>query len=296
MAWLAGQIIGVVGLIGLLLGGQVPGPAPTTPLGVDATRPAAPETPGLLATQVTVAVDREGSRRRFRATVLRVENDELTIFTAAHCISEEDTGWPTAILFGNGLVVEGVVGTVVRNPLYRPNQPKEIPGPDNAVAHLRFRIAATGSKPDPMVATSPGVVADPLLRVIPTRNPAAIAAFRAIQRAPALSRRFYPGPNGGSVAVRMIDGHGVEHAVRAGNFSNPRWLEWGRAYQPIPGDSGGGVFVMADGPDGKPRPILIGIIVGRDDRGGGASLVSLGESWVSNALEAPAIPTKPPSQ
>jgi len=82
----------------------------------------------------------------------------------------------------------------------------------------------------------------------------------------------------------MIDGHGVEHAVRAGNYSNPRWLEWGPAYRPIPGDSGGGVFVVREGPDGRPRPILIGIIVGRDDKGGGASLVSLDQRWLAEAL------------
>lgn len=288
MVRMAGRWL-VVLVAGLLGAGQDPGSVPPPPprpvpepmQSGEVGRPgavAATETPGLLATQVSVAVDREGSRRRFRATVLQVDHDEVTIFTAAHCMSEADKGWPAALLFGGGVVAEGVVADVVRNPRYRPNQPREIPGPDNAVARLRFRIGA-----GPIVED--GTI--PSVRLTATRDPAAIEAFRAIRPAPALTTRYHPGPGGGAVAVRMIDGHGVEHAVRAGNYSNPFWLEWGRAYQPIPGDSGGGVFVMSPGPAGTPRPVLIGIIVGRDDRGGGASLISLGESWVANALKRP---------
>ena len=247
------------------------------------------ETPGLQATQVSVVVDRDGSRRRFRATVLQVDGDELTIFTAAHCLSEDDEGWPVSLLVGERMGVEGVVGPVVRNPKYRPNLPKEIPGPDNAVARLRFRVGPDARPVPPRAErTAAGrPVLDPLARVLPTRDPLAIAAFRAIRPAPALTTRFYPGPHGDAVNVRMIDGRRVEHAVRAGNYSNPIWLEWGRSYQPIPGDSGGGVFVIAPGPTKVPRPILIGIIVGRDDRGGGASLISLGEPWVANAIKRP---------
>ncbi len=234
------------------------------------------ETPGLQATQVSVAVDREGSRRRFRASVLRADGDLITILTAAHCIAEADQGWPVALLFGGGVVVEGVVESVARNPLYRPNQPREIPGPDNAVARLRFRVVG-----------DLGPVPPTRLKIKPTIDPAAIEAFRSLRAVTALTNRFYPGPGGKSVDVRMVDGRGVEHAVLAGNHSNPRWLEWGRAYQPIPGDSGGGVFVVRPGPNGQSRPILIGIIVGRDDRGGGASLISLDQPWVSHALNPP---------
>ena len=242
----------------LLVAGQDPAAPPTA--GEAATQ----ETPGLQATQVSVAVDREGSRRRFRATVVRVDADVVTIFTAAHCVSEADKGWPVALLFGGGVVVEGVVEAVARNPLYRPNQPKEIPGPDNAVARLRFKLGAE-------------------------HGPANVAraAFGSLRTIPALTTKFYPGPGGRSVDVRMIDGRGVEHAVLAGNYSNPRWLEWGLAYQPIPGDSGGGVVVVRPGPNGQSRPILIGIIVGRDDRGGGASLISLDQPWVAEALKPP---------
>ena len=284
MVRIAGRVVAVV-WAGLLVVGVAVGQVTQTP----GTGAEVAETPGLQATQVSVVVDRDGSRRRFRATVTQVEGDELTIFTAAHCLSPDDEGWPVSLLFEGRSVVEGVVGSVVQNPRYRPNLPKEIPGPDNAVARLRFRVGPNAPPvPQRSERTAAGMpVLDPLARVLPTRDPAAIAAFRAIRAAPALTTRFYPGPHGAAVAVRMIDGHRIEHAVRAGNYSNPIWLEWGRSYQPIPGDSGGGVFVVAPGPNGTPRPILIGIIVGRDDRGGGASLISLGEPWVANALKRP---------
>ena len=286
MVWIAGRMVVVV-WAGLVVAEAACGQVDSVPGG--GAEGAIAATPGLQATQVSVVVDRDGSRRRFRATVMRVEADELTVFTAAHCLAPEDEGWPVALWFGERLVVEGVVGPVVRNPRYRPNQPKEIPGPDNAVARLRFRVGPDAPPVPPRSErTAAGTpVLDPLARVLPTRDPAAIASFRAIRPAPALTTRYYPGPNGGAVDVRMIDGHRVEHAVRAGNYSNPIWLEWGRSYQPIPGDSGGGVFVVAPGPTGTPRPILIGIIVGRDDRGGGASLISLGEPWVADALKRP---------
>ena len=271
MARLAGRVVVAV-VASLLVAGQVPDSATNQPGLASAARPleAADQTPGLLATQVSVAVDREGSRRRFRATVLRVDGDVVTILTAAHCIAEEDKGWPAALLFGGGVVVEGVVESATRNPLYRPNQPREIPGPDNAVARLRFRL---GAKPN----AAPGAEPEP--------TTPAEAAFRSLRTIPALTTKFYPGPMGRAVDVRMIDARGAEHAVLAGNHSNPRWLEWGPSYQPIPGDSGGGVVVVRPGPNGQPRPILIGVIVGRDDRGGGASLICLDQPWVAAALK-----------
>ena len=272
MVRMAGQ---VVSLVAVVLGQSAPPPqeaAPPPP--VPAQAQAAVETPGLRATQVAVAVDREGSRRRFRGTVVRADGDALTILTAAHCIGEADRGWPVALLCGGGVVVEGTVEAVARNPLYRPNQPKELPGPDNAVARLRFRLPPAR-----------GEAADP-----------ARAAFASIRAIPALTTRYYPPPGARAVDVRMIDGRGVEHAVRAGNHSNPRWLEWGPSYQPIPGDSGGGVVVVRPGPDGHPRPILIGVIVGRDDRGGGASLICLDQPWIAAALKPPATEPAAPAR
>ena len=221
----------------------------------DAPAPSIRETPGLRATQVTIAIEKDRKRRQFRATVMGRKDDVLTVLTAAHCISDADEDGP-ALLLIEGEVVEGAVLSVVRNPSYRTGQNREIPGPDNAVARLRFRPA----------------------------NKPATEAFESLRPASALAARSYPGPSGQTVSVRMIDGHGVEHAVRAGNYSNPRWLEWGPAYKPIPGDSGGGVFIMHPGPDGRPRPVLIGIIVGRDDRGGGASLVSRDMRWIAEEL------------
>ncbi len=221
----------------------------------DVPEVSARETPGLRATQVTIAIEKDRKRRQFRATVMARRDDVLTILTAAHCMSDADEDGP-ALLLVNGEVVEGTVLSVVRNPSYKTGQTGEIPGPDNAVARLRFRA---GNRP-------------------------AAEAIDSLRPAPALSARSYPGPSGQTVSVRMIDGHGVEHAVRAGNYSNPRWLEWGPAYKPIPGDSGAGVFVMHPGPDGQPRPILIGIIVGRDDRGGAASLVSRDMPWIAQEL------------
>ncbi len=248
-------------------------------IGLAASEPAgrAAETPGLLATQVTIAIERGRSRRQFRATVMAIRDDTLTILTAAHCLSSADEAGP-ALLLHDGEVVEGTVLAVARNPAYReapgpdaepggqaPRRraapSRELPGPDNAVARIRFKPAAA-SKP-------------------------AEAAFRSIRAAEGLAARSYPRPEGQTVSVRLIDGHNVEHAVRAGNYGNPRWLEWGTAYKPIPGDSGGGVFVIHAGADGQARPILIGVIVGSDDRGGGASLVARDYPWIAEALASP---------
>ena len=238
--------------IGLAFAGFPDGNAQTEPPSTSTAR----ETPGLRATQVTIAIEKDRKRRQFRATVMARRDVDLTVLTAAHCLSDADEDGPALLLLDGGEVLEGAVLSVVRNPSYRTGQVREIPGPDNAVARFRFK---PGSK-------------------------AATEAFEVLKPAHALSARSYPSPSGQTVSVRMIDGHGVEHALRAGNYSNPRWLEWGPAYKPIPGDSGGGVFVMHAGADGPARPILIGIIVGRDDRGGGASLVSRDMRWIADEL------------
>jgi hypothetical protein len=215
-----------------------------------------PVTPGLRETQVTLEIEKDGTRRRFRATVMAKKDDLVTVLTAAHCLSAEDVDSP-ALLLVDGEVIEGKVLSVVRNPAYRPNPAGDMPGPDSAVARFRFKPA----------------------------NRAATEAFEAIKPAIGLATRAYPGPSGKVVAVRMIDGRGVEHALKAGNPSNPKFLEWGPSYKPIPGDSGGGVFAMSGGSNGQPpRPILIGIIVGRDDNGGMASIVSKEMRWMADEL------------
>ena len=235
-------------------GGQGPDPALT------------PETPGLRDTQVTLVLNKDRKSRRFRATVMARKDGQLTILTAAHCLSADDRDGPALLLPAGGTAVEGKVVSVVRNPSYRPNQPRDVPGPDNAVARLRFEA----------VDGKPGLDALPALRP-----------------ALGLSSRPYPGPSGQVVPVRMIDQGGVEHAVKAGNHNNPRWLEWGPGYRPIEGDSGGGVFVLNGMAEGRPRPILIGIIVGRDEKGGGASLVSRDMRWIADELDRSG-PVKPP--
>ena len=72
------------------------------------------------------------------------------------------------------------------------------PAADNAIARLRF-------KPSSKIQSD---------------------AFDLIQPAKGLTTRPYPVPSGQTVFVRMIDQHGIEHAVKAGNYSNPRLLAW----------------------------------------------------------------------
>lgn len=214
------------------------------------------EPPGLRESQVTLVIDRGREIGKFRATLMSKEGGNLTVLTAAHCLSPDDANGQIRLVV-DGESVEGTVVSVVRNPAFKPNHWREIPGPDNAVARLRFR---------------------------PTEATPAAAAFESLRAAPGLTTRPYPGPVGQVVRVRMLDAQGVEHAVKAGNYSNPRFLEWGPAYKPVPGDSGGGVFVLNNGADGKARPILIGVIVGYDDKGGAASLVSRDMRWISDEL------------
>ena len=241
-------------------------------------------TPGLLATQVTVTFDRIGERRerrQFRATVVGKGDDALTVLTAAHCLAPSDAGTHAVLKLGDE-IVEAKILSVVRNPSYqgdhgsqtptadraelrRPDDPpttarsfsRELPGPDNAV--VRLRVFEPGNRP-------------------------AADAFRAVRPAAGLAANPVPRPAGQTVSVRMIDGKGVEHALRAGNYANPRWLEWGPDYLPMPGDSGGGVFALVRAKDQSVRPVLIGVIVGQSGPGGGASLVSLQQAWLSKAL------------
>ena len=82
----------------------------------------------------------------------------------------------------------------------------------------------------------------------------------------------------------MVDGQNKERHVRAGNFQNPRLLEWGHGFDPQPGDAGAGVFIVREAPDGRPDPFLIGVIMGPDERGGSASLIALDMQWLADAL------------
>jgi hypothetical protein len=218
-----------------------------------------PSTPGLRATQVTLLIaEKDGSNkgRKFRATVMARKDDVLTVLTAAHCVLADDVNGSVRLLLG-GEVISGTVTSVVRNPAYKPNPNREIPGADNALARFRF-------KPSSATATE---------------------AFESLKPALGLTSRPYPAPAGGTVIVRMIDQYDVEHAVKAGNYSNPRLLEWGLSYKPVHGDSGSGVFVMSPGAEGQqPRPILIGIVSSNDAKGGMASLISKEMRWIADEL------------
>jgi hypothetical protein len=218
---------------------------------------APPDSPGFRASQVTLAIlQMDGRARKFRATVMGRKDDVLTILTAAHCFSADDADLKVRMVL-DGEEIPGTVVSVARNPAYRPNADREVPGADNAVARLRFNPR-----------TSHGT-----------------ESFQGLKPVVGLASRLYPGPGGQTVSVRMIDQYGVEHAVKAGNYSNPRLLEWGLAYKPIPGDSGSGVFVMSRSSDGRPsRPVLIGVISSNDARGGMASLVSLEMPWIADEI------------
>lgn len=246
----------VVLLAALVLGAnwgpqQAPSPAP----------PPLPPASALVASQITVEVRHDLTQSRFRATVTRRDGDVLTVVTAAHCLSAADRGHPARITVG-GIPLRGEVVAVVWNPAYRPKVVRDLHGPDSAVAWFRVRHDAPG-------------VDQALASIRPATGP--------IEHA-------FPDPGGRTVVVRMVDAQGQEHVIRAGNHMNPRWLEWGPAYFPQPGDSGGGVFWVRTGSDGKPAPVLVGTIVGHDARGGGAALVSLDQGWLAQALARPVEP------
>ncbi|WP_435017716.1 hypothetical protein TA3x_005336 [Tundrisphaera sp. TA3] len=223
-----------------------------------------PAMPDLLASQVTVEVRDDRTQSRFRGTVLDRDGDLLTVVTAAHCLSAAQVGCPARVTVA-GTAIRGVVASVVWNPAYRPKITGHLHGPDSAVA--RFRVDSA----DPRSAAALGTIR-------PARGPIEYP---------------FPDPGGRTIVVRAIDGDGIEHAIRAGNHMNPRWLEWGPGYFPKPGDSGGGVFWLRQGPDGQPEPVLIGAIVGHDARGGGAALVSLDQRWLAEALADKDRPPEP---
>jgi hypothetical protein len=85
--------------------------------------------------------------------------------------------------------------------------------------------------------------------------------------------------------VFAIDQFDKPHLIRAGNFTNPRWLEWGKAYTPIPGDSGSGVFGFVSGRNDELEAVLIGVVTDKSPNGGGGSVVAAGDEWVAPFLK-----------
>lgn len=212
---------------------------------------------GVRESQVTVSLERGGKKTQFQATVIGKTESTVTVLTAGHGLGPSDVGMATRLLREN-LSVEGRIESVARNPYYRPGLSTDIPGADNAVA--RLRLDRDGSLP--------------------------LESLRAAE----MVEWHIPEPSGQTVQVQMVDQFGGPHIVKAGNYSNPRWLEWGPSYRPVPGDSGSGVFVVRRRPDGGSGPILIGVVVDRSTRGGGASLIHRKERWVDSALKSSPTP------
>jgi hypothetical protein len=301
----------LIGLGGLCSLGLVAGMAM-------ADDPPAKKAPDLASTQVTLAIEHGGRHRLFRATILAIDHDVITVLTAASFVEGKVAGHPARLLVG-GEIVEGSVVSVVCNPAHEPGRARllpgvtadrvplprvqparsadhrldqrpyfqrihlansqqfgawttqEIPGPNNAIARFRFPVQPCQENPDKAPV-----------------NP----AFQKLRPVNALVSHPFPPPLGVAVPVRMVGGDGREHAVRACNFNNPLWLEWGHAFDPVSDDSGAGVFILRETADGQLEPVLIGVVIGPDRRGGSASLVGRSMPWLANALSEPIpVPT-----
>lgn len=211
-------------------------------------------------TQVTVIVEDGRKLTKFQATVLEKTPERLRILTGAHCLANSEDGLPLIITQpGESVAVRGSVSRVVRNPYYQPGANGPASGADNAIAVLQLRPADDKER-----AFLDGLRTADLVEW------------------PALSR------DGQVLNLTVQDQKGVEHVVKASNFSNPRWLEWGPVYQPIPGDSGSGLFVVLKDSKGADHAILVGSLVDRSLEGGGGSLVCKRYRWVMEALAPPA--------
>ena len=206
--------------------------------------------------QVTLSIDRGGKRTQLQGTVIGKEGGTLTVLTAAHGIGPKDVDGKIRLKQGDATAT-GRVEKADHNPYYRPQPSSDIPGADNAIVRIRLDEGGT--------------------------------LDAAKLRAAAFAAWATPEPDGQIVMAQMIDQFGAGHIVKGGNYSNPRWLEWGPTYHPVGGDSGSGVFVLRKKADGTTAPILVGVVVDRSERGGGASLVHAKDKWVQAARK----PIKP---
>ena len=93
----------------LLAGMALAGDTPTPP----SSRAAV----AIRATQVTLAIERQGLSRTFQGTVLAIKDDVLTVLTAARVLDGDEEGLPSQLLLDVG-TIEGVVLSVARNPAY----------------------------------------------------------------------------------------------------------------------------------------------------------------------------------
>jgi hypothetical protein len=199
-------------------------------------------------TQVGVEVASESKPDRvvrFQATVIEQDGTDLTHATAGHAIADfGEAPWRAVVKHGDR-TFPGRVRSWIYNPAYEPERPDAVPGADNAILELRLAPADDLSN----------------------------EALKAIGVANVIAEQT-PEPAGQTVLIWTIDQFGEAHRLRAGNYSNPKWLEWGRIYEPVPGDSGSGVFMAIPDSQGKLRPTLTGVVVDRAMVGGGASLVT----------------------
>jgi hypothetical protein len=237
--------------IGLLLAGLGPS-------AVVADSPVEPAAAQISQTQLTLRLN----PLQGRATVVAIAEQTLTIVTAAHFLAPEDAG-RTIEIQGEG-PLRGRLEAVTRNPGFRP---------------LRSRVDDAPSSFGTMgVDTAVALIKVDLRRETERRT---FARIRSAEwtRHPVLSR------SGQILSVHIVDQHGQEHAVRAGNHLNPRCLAWGRkSYDTQRGDSGAGVFLIGKTPEGQSLALLIGNVAQSDDRGGLASLVHRNEYWIVRAL------------
>lgn len=240
----------IVVAIGLALG--VPG-------GVRARGGDSPSAATIVLSQVTL----ETRRVSFQGTVIDRcdEPPRLIVVTAAHGLFPLGEGTPIAVRpVGGAVTLRGTVESAVPNPGYKPvrsRDPRSVQrfqgaiGSDNSVLTFRLKLDDDEAR----------------------------RSFRALRTMPVTARPVPGRTQIGVLTVHVVDRNGVEHVVKGGNSLNPKWLAWGARYRPRPGDSGAGVFLVADSPESSagPRALLIGNVVASDDSGGIAALFSLAE-------------------
>ncbi len=210
---------------------------------------------GIGESQVTIILGGlRNTQFQFQATVIAKRGRVLVAVTAAHCLAAAEAGKPVQIRRGQS-VLRGRIGKVSRNPAYQKPRFPQLMGTDNAIVSLHVAPDGEGEA-------------------------GALEGIRAV----GVATGPIPSPDGQRVVVHIPDQYGEEHVIPAGNYSNPKILTWGPKFHPVGGDSGSGVFVLRDVPAAKPAPILIGVVVGSDDRGGGASLIHKRYPWVVQSL------------
>jgi hypothetical protein len=219
------------------------------------------EPPRIAETQVTL----QAKAVKGRGTVVAVADEVLTVVTAAHFLAHSDVGQTIVVQQRPDRELKGQVLAVVTNPGFpenRQGKPQNTPaqeavGVDTEIIRIKVDVQGADAQ-----------------RVFGSIRPADLAP------------RPVPGGRDQILRVHIVDQFGEEHVVRAGNHLNPKCLAWGRSYEPKPGDSGAGVFVMRRTAAGGSSPMLIANVSQVDSRGGIASLVHRDARWISSAIVA----------